>query len=302
MAKASRAEPADTTQTKRPPRPRLQLNRLLVATDLSPAAECALARAALLPFARGARILLLHVASEGGAEDQAAVRTRLDLARATLATQSKVEVDSELTQGDPSTSIVRVAREYCADLTVLGRHSESVLRIGATADRVVRTGSTPALIVSSHVALPYERPLVAVDLSDASAAVLDTASLVVRSAVTTRVMHAYHVPFEGFAASTSSEREALRHEYRERRRTAMAKLLSERSATHWLTTVRPGEPSSAIMRELVLRRADLLVIGTHGRSGLSRFFVGSTATWMIENAPCDVLIARPERFTTDLVW
>lgn len=38
--------------------------------------------------------------------------------------------------------------------------------------------------------------------------------------------------------------------------------------------------------------ADLIVVGTHGRKGLSRLLLGSTAEALVREAPCDVLVAR----------
>jgi nucleotide-binding universal stress UspA family protein len=53
-----------------------------------------------------------------------------------------------------------------------------------------------------------------------------------------------------------------------------------------------GAPHDAIVRALKSRRADLAVIGTHGRTGLARFFVGSVAARVVALAPCPVLTVR----------
>jgi nucleotide-binding universal stress UspA family protein len=53
-----------------------------------------------------------------------------------------------------------------------------------------------------------------------------------------------------------------------------------------------GTPHEAIVRALKSRRADLAVIGTHGRTGLARFFVGSVAARVVALAPCPVLTVR----------
>ena len=48
-----------------------------------------------------------------------------------------------------------------------------------------------------------------------------------------------------------------------------------------------------------MRDADLIALGTHGRTGLSRLLLGSVARNVLNHAPCSVLIARPahaERF------
>jgi nucleotide-binding universal stress UspA family protein len=53
-----------------------------------------------------------------------------------------------------------------------------------------------------------------------------------------------------------------------------------------------GVPHEAIARMARRARADLLVIGTHGRTGLARFFLGSVASRVVATAPCPVLTVR----------
>ena len=60
-------------------------------------------------------------------------------------------------------------------------------------------------------------------------------------------------------------------------------------ATGFLLT---GTPHDQIVRAAKSRRADLVVIGTHGRTGLARFFVGSVAARVTALAPCPVLTVR----------
>lgn len=53
-----------------------------------------------------------------------------------------------------------------------------------------------------------------------------------------------------------------------------------------------GTAHDQIVRIARARRADLIVMGTHGRTGVSRFFIGSVAEKVIPLAPCPVLIVR----------
>ena len=53
-----------------------------------------------------------------------------------------------------------------------------------------------------------------------------------------------------------------------------------------------GVPYDRIARVARSKRADLIVMGTHGRSGLSKFFLGSVAERVISLAPCPVLTVR----------
>ena len=56
-----------------------------------------------------------------------------------------------------------------------------------------------------------------------------------------------------------------------------------------------GVPADQIVRFARLRRADMLVIGTHGRTGFSRLFLGSVAARVVATARCPVLTVRSPR-------
>ena len=53
-----------------------------------------------------------------------------------------------------------------------------------------------------------------------------------------------------------------------------------------------GVPHEQITRAARSKRADLVVIGTHGRTGLAKFFLGSVAGRVVSIAPCPVLTVR----------
>ena len=56
--------------------------------------------------------------------------------------------------------------------------------------------------------------------------------------------------------------------------------------------VRRGVPFQAICDEAATQQADLIVMGSHGRTGLSHVFIGSVAERVIRHAPCPVLVTK----------
>lgn len=56
--------------------------------------------------------------------------------------------------------------------------------------------------------------------------------------------------------------------------------------------VAEGEPAAAIIRLAMELKADLIVLGTHGRTGLKRLLLGSVAEHVLRHAPCPVLAWR----------
>lgn len=61
------------------------------------------------------------------------------------------------------------------------------------------------------------------------------------------------------------------------------------------TEVCKGDVRAALLAAAQNQHADLIIVGTHGRQGLSRLFAGSVAETLTRVAECSVLVARPER-------
>jgi nucleotide-binding universal stress UspA family protein len=60
-----------------------------------------------------------------------------------------------------------------------------------------------------------------------------------------------------------------------------------------LPFLREGKPADQILAAAREWEADAIVIGTHGRSGVSRLMLGSTAESVVRHAPCPVLVVKP---------
>jgi nucleotide-binding universal stress UspA family protein len=60
----------------------------------------------------------------------------------------------------------------------------------------------------------------------------------------------------------------------------------------WEVCLGEGAAAAEIERIAHAKRADLIVIGTHGRTGLSRILLGSVAEAVVRKAPCAVLTVR----------
>jgi nucleotide-binding universal stress UspA family protein len=67
---------------------------------------------------------------------------------------------------------------------------------------------------------------------------------------------------------------------------------AEKAGVRATAVIVAGDPSSQIVRTARSTRANLIVMGTHGRRGLSKFLLGSVAERVIATAPCPVLTVR----------
>lgn len=53
-----------------------------------------------------------------------------------------------------------------------------------------------------------------------------------------------------------------------------------------------GDPGESIVDAARSEQVDLVVVGSHGRGGVGRFFIGSVSDYVVRNAPCPVLVVR----------
>jgi len=276
-------------------RPVARLERIVVGVDSSEeAAGAVLAAAAQLPLSASSSILVVHVVRWGGRGYSPVAHTMLEqhgnarLAKAARVltellptTRPKPGIDTALLFGEPFVELVRRAREERVDLLVVGRRgTKSFLDalMGSTAERVVRKGTTGVLVVGEQPRAPYVRPMLALDLSETCGRALDLALRVVAPEATIDVVHAWEPSDDAVSVAADVKAFLGRHEI---------------PASRWNVLLRHGDPRAAILDEVRVRRSDLLVLGTHGRSALAQMLLGSVAETMVRTVPCDVIVARP---------
>jgi nucleotide-binding universal stress UspA family protein len=74
--------------------------------------------------------------------------------------------------------------------------------------------------------------------------------------------------------------------------TQLHDLIPPEFSNSWGAQVTTGDPADAIVREAAQLGVDLIVMGTHGRTGLQHVLLGSVAEKVVRYAPCPVLTVR----------
>lgn len=72
---------------------------------------------------------------------------------------------------------------------------------------------------------------------------------------------------------------------------------AERAGVSVTTATVRGTPSDALVSYAREEEVDIVVMGTHGRSGFDRLLVGSAAEHVVRNAPAPVVTVRPDQDT-----
>ena len=278
------------------------MKRILMATDLSDRSDRALERGVFLARRLEAALEVLHVVDdtvplEITAQYEAAARQTLNQLLSSLPAAADVNPDVALIRGHGFHAILERAAKINAELIILGttRHTVYELFGGTTAERIVRVGDLPVLMVKDPPIEAYSHVLVATDLSPSAKRALRVAFEIAPGAEF-RLLHVAHVPFKGLLGSQAAlqmrgERE---HQVKETLQKEVHDVAEALRIEPPKTTVliQEGEIHNAIRQQISETRPNLLALGTHGRAGFRHALIGSVALDMLSDPPLDVLVAK----------
>jgi len=298
--------------------------RLLVPVDGSQTSARGLMEAIALAKLGRARLRLMHVAEvvpltahammagyskELNAQVRKEVAELLENAQASVQAEG-IAVDTvlrEVFRGRISELVVEEAKTWPADLIVIGTHGRrgaSRLFLGSDAEQVARTAPVPVLLVRDQAASPalatYDHILVPVDGSPPSNQGLREAiELAGRSHGRLRLIHVVDVisllavAGDGYVAMTADlighAREAGASILDQARKVVEAAGLQAETE---LAENTQGRIADLIVADASRWGASIIVLGTHGRRGVRRMFLGSDAEQVVRQASVPVLLVR----------
>lgn len=281
--------------------------RILVGVDDAGLAKNAILRAAALGEALDADIELVHVIE---VPPPLWPRDATPVMHATAIAHSRArmlellgemdlpalgdDLDALLTvqAGHPAKALLQRAEDDQADLIVLGPHERrSVFDFGSTARAILARTSVPVWVQIEPVT-PIQRILVPIDFSDNSRDAMEVAhALASRTKADVTVLSAYAPPAFGYTGV--AEVPGPTYVIEEERKAVHDSLDAWMKEFTWGdVSCEPrfvdGDATDKIVEEA--GEHDLVVMGTHGRSGLSRFLVGSVAYGVLKHTEKPVLV------------
>lgn len=282
--------------------------RVLVATDGSAHADRAVRLAGSLALPEGSAVRVVTAlpvpATLAAATyvDGASQRpVELTAAAASLA-RAGVSVDTLVLTGHPATTIAAEAARWQADLVVCGSRGRGGLAttlLGSVAAGIVDRAHCPVLVARS------ER-LGSLVFGDDGSHAAAAARRVVRTwpslaALPVRVVSVAHafVPLAAGVAPTMRAAAAAAYESEMRESLELHRAIASSAAEELggggrtvTMDVREGDPGDQIVAAAKESGADLVVVGTRGRTGIGRALLGSVARHVLVEAPCSVLVVR----------
>ena len=289
---------------------------ILFAADFSASSCEAFVVACALAHEHKTRLILLHVVErmavveqpvafgeaggliplEGGQAHHEAIRARL---AEIYAPSRPIEVEYVVCDGEPAEEVLRTAREFGADLIVMGTHGRTGLRrllAGSVAEAVLRRAHCPVLALRAgehpRGAERIRTILHPIELEAPSETALQAARSLARDHGA-RLVLAFVAPLDLMLNARSAVVLDI-DEYR----TALENIRARADGPDLKFPVEAqlarGDVAAEIFRLARETACDLIVMGTHGRRGLARVLMGSVAEAVLRGAPCPALAVKEQ--------
>ncbi|HEY6332259.1 MAG TPA: universal stress protein [Blastocatellia bacterium] len=289
--------------------------RLLLPTDFSDASEVVLQQAAANQWPSGSEAKILYVLDVGlrlaawaeGVQDveqeMAEARKLADQAAERLS-KAGLKTSAEVVSGHPLAAVPDFARSWKADLVMVGSHGQSALAAffwGSVAKATVHSAPCSVEIVrpmpESKGAATGIKIMLATDGSGYSTGAARSVSerewpagSVVRVITVVEPVQVFtgpdYVPSETILRMEDNSVRLAKEAIEDAAAIVSAKGLQTETA------LLQGHPKAEILAEAQRWEADLIVLGSHGRRGLDRVFLGSVAEAVAMHAHCSVLVVR----------
>jgi nucleotide-binding universal stress UspA family protein len=291
--------------------PGMTFTKILCPTDFSPGAQRAVREATRLARDAGAELVIAHCwyipASAYSLEapfpayftqqivDDAQRDLDAAVAEATAAGASRVS--GKLLVGVPWAEIVTLLEHEAFDLCVVGTHGRTGLArilVGSVAEKVIRHSPCSTLAVRPDgEAKPFTHALVPTDFSQSAAYALELAANVMQPRGAITVLHVVELPI--MSSGDVPDQDFARDLDNRAALTLDQAVASMRTQTEIKVAActRIGYPGAEVLAAVDDDPTiDLVVMGSHGRTGIKRALIGSVAEKIARHARCPVLVAR----------
>ncbi len=195
--------------------------------------------------------------------------------------------------------IIELADEESCDVIVMGRRGlrqlERVL-VGSVTARVIGHSHKDVLVLPQDTTIGWKNILLATDGSKYSNAATDKAiALAKLYNGELKIISVVDMPSEFYAESVKAAEELTN---KAKRIVDDASRKAEASNVKASGFVREGDASEVITELASKEKVDMIIMGSHGRTGLVRLLMGSVAERVIGHAPCPVLIVKKTDITS----
>ncbi|TDU71461.1 nucleotide-binding universal stress UspA family protein [Prosthecobacter fusiformis] len=296
-------------------------SNIIAAIDFTPSCRNALREAVRIAAANEATMTAVHVMDEFLAHElKRALSTDLATVRADFQKRLKTfveesdlgtaHVEIEVRIGHPFLELSEACRVHAADLLIMGAKGSrnDPGRVGVIAAKCVRKAPVDVMLVREDAVGPFKHLVTCVDFSENSIKAVQCAlKLAQQDGASLDCLHVYQsalamsLDYGGLVAPMPLGTDA------------QAMGIWQEDLVNFMEPLKKEFPGVTVnslvlervnIREAILdhvkeTHADMVVLGTRGKTGLRELLIGTTAEKIVANAPCSILAVKPEGFGKD---
>jgi len=209
-------------------------------------------------------------------------------------------INIQVIWGHPSSSILSILKEKSYDLVVMGTHGRTGIKhlaLGSLAEKIVRHAPTPVLVAKRHPPETAGRILVPIDFSEFSEEALKNAMPLAK--LMSASIDLLHVVSTADVLLLDPSRLLIQLDMKALKSKALDRLgeiASKYTEADINLHVEVGVPAESIVRVADMMKSGLIVIPTHGLTGMHHLLMGSISEQVVRYAHCDVLSFCPQRY------
>lgn len=282
-----------------------EVKNILVAINYSAMSNEALKRAISIAKKKNAQLIVMHVIEPSFIElpfseyiNKNEIKQQVTEKIDQLNTETNLQYILFVEAGSAVGTITRKAQETKADLLIIGTHGKDDIssnHFGSTALKLIQNTHIPILVIKNEVKNVYQKMIAPTNLSDYS-----KESILFANALFTKLSRKYLYAWESI-----DEIQALRyrispaelHKFKiealAEAETALEKFVEEVGGGEMELINYEASINEDLLAFITKDQSDLLVLGSKGVKNLNSFVFGSTASYLIQSSPIDVLAYVP---------
>lgn len=279
------------------------LEKILVPIDVNTDPKKQINATIKLANAYKSEIILIYVAPDYELKDDIkdivvkSVTESLNEIREILES-NKIKVQEPIiAYGKIADTIAKKANSVKANLVIIGSNEKkkmSKFKLGLISEQIIRESDVPVLLVNADQKSLFNHILCPVDFSEPSKRALNNAILFARKYNSKLHILNVYEPIVHVSKRINvdlEEENAIRFKNAKNEMKTFIKEFDLEGVDHKIE-IKSGKADKNILNTIKRHQIDLLIIGAHGRTGLSRFFMGSVTEKVIREMPCSFMTIK----------
>ncbi len=289
------------------------LKNILVAVDFSESSDRAIDISIQLAKVFNSSISIIHVSSSETLTKE--TEKKIEIYTYNRISEIKVRIFKEgldipdviIEKGIAFEKIIQVAQKKNVNVIMVGsglKSHDDNFKLGTTVEKLMRKNQIPLWVVKNEPVKPIKNILCPVDFSNPSKRALQNAIILARSFnAHLSIIHIF-TPYGESSIRLGSRINAQNENLFKERKAAFSNFLANfnlKSIAYTKELLKGNNPNIEIIKTIEKQKADLLLMGTTGKTGISRLLMGSTTEKVTRELPCSLITTKEQDITDDFL-